>query len=358
MDFVLLLPVIYWHAVAFVLGTFVGSFLNVLIARLPYEKSVIWPGSRCGACLRSLRISDNVPILGYLRLRGRCRFCGVQFSSRYLWVELATGVIFAGLLFLETMLNWHGVAGMNSAASALRNGWPSAETIGMFVTHATLISLLLAAAVIDAEHRVIPPQITYVGTVIGLIAATLMPWPWPTVTAGPTGPWYAPDAVIPFGVMPWPFWGPPPTWAAAGSGQLGLLNGLIGAAAGTALVRVFKFLFEVGFGQEALGLGDADLMMMAGAFFGWQVMLIGFFAGAMVGLALKVPSLVWAAITGTGAGRELSFGPGLAGGVVLTWLLWPWIGESARMLFEPVVLFVVAGVVSGGLLVSGMILRR
>ena len=77
-------------------ASMVGSFLNVLIARLPYEKSIIWPSSRCFACFRPIRPLDNIPILGYLRLRGRCRHCGAQFSSRYLWVELGTGLAFLG----------------------------------------------------------------------------------------------------------------------------------------------------------------------------------------------------------------------------------------------------------------------
>ena len=69
----------------------VGSFLNVLVARLPFEKSILWPGSRCFSCLQPIRIFDNLPIIGYLRLRGKCRSCGAAFSSRYLWVELEIG---------------------------------------------------------------------------------------------------------------------------------------------------------------------------------------------------------------------------------------------------------------------------
>src|SRR5690349_12397555 len=90
-------PYLFLVGCAFVFGLMVGSFLNVLIARLPYEKSVIWPSSRCFVCYRPIRMLDNVPILGYLRLRGRCRACGAGFSAGYLWVEVGTGLAFATL---------------------------------------------------------------------------------------------------------------------------------------------------------------------------------------------------------------------------------------------------------------------
>ncbi len=80
--------VYYWLFVVFVLGAVVGSFLNVVIARLPLEKSIIWPGSRCGKCLAPIRWYDNIPLFSYLRLRGRCRACGQSFSIRYFLVEL------------------------------------------------------------------------------------------------------------------------------------------------------------------------------------------------------------------------------------------------------------------------------
>ena len=94
---------IFWPVLVFVTGLVVGSFLNVCIARLPLEKSLLWPNSRCGNCLQSIHRWDNLPIIGYLRLRGRCRTCGVTFSSRYLWVELFTGL---GFLAIFTVLVW------------------------------------------------------------------------------------------------------------------------------------------------------------------------------------------------------------------------------------------------------------
>src|SRR5258708_7062084 len=88
----LFMMIAFWIAFVFLIGLNVGSFLNVAIARLPMEKSLIWPGSRCMACAQPIRWFDNLPILGYLFLRGKCRTCGAPFSVRYLLVELATAL--------------------------------------------------------------------------------------------------------------------------------------------------------------------------------------------------------------------------------------------------------------------------
>src|SRR5205809_5731572 len=84
----------------FVLGTIVGSLLNVCVHRLPLEKSIIWPGSRCSHCLQPIRWYDNIPLLSYLLLRGRCRACGTSYSARYFLIELLTGLSFVGLFYL------------------------------------------------------------------------------------------------------------------------------------------------------------------------------------------------------------------------------------------------------------------
>lgn len=368
------LPLIVSCVWVFILGLGVGSFLNVLIVRLPYEKSIIWPGSRCGNCLRSIRLLDNLPVIGYLRLRGRCRFCGATFSSRYLWVELGTGFAFLALFFVEIVTQgyggipglepWQYVPGLKYGASAV-GSFPPVRAWVYFFYHALLLSLLIASAVIDAEHRIIPPQITYVGTLIGLIGSTLMPWPWPSdpsvLSTIPEGfPWTLPEAgaKIPTGAALWPFAGPPPEWAPGGSWQLGLLTGLIGAAAGMFVGRAVKFLFEVGLGKPALGLGDADLLMMAGAFLGWQPAVLALPIGALVTLPVILPILAFAKLRGRDAGNELPFGPGIAAGVVMVWLGWPWLGDFARILFDPVMVAVIAIIMGGGMFVAGLIIGR
>src|SRR4029077_2504425 len=139
-------------------------------------------------------------------------------------------------------------------------------------------------------HRIIPPILTYSGTLIGIVASTLLPWPWPNglewvpvLTPG-LQQLQVPAATnwgnigmmgqVPTGVMPIPFAGPPPSWCPPGSTLLGFLSGLIGAVVGVLVGRGIKWGFEIGFGQEALGLGDADLLMCVGSFLGWQIAML------------------------------------------------------------------------------------
>jgi leader peptidase (prepilin peptidase) / N-methyltransferase len=398
MAWLVFIPVAWWCLCVFLLGLMVGSFLNVLIARLPYEKSIIWPSSRCFSCYRPIRLFDNVPILGYLRLRGRCRFCGAKFSSRYLWVELGTGLAFLGLFVAEVVLNIYRIPALNFNVLAGNNPLPPWQGLALFAYHAFLLSALIAAAAIDVEHRLIPPLIPYTGMVVGIIGGALMPWPWPNpATAGtlpvpahlkPDAPWSLSEfwGKIPLGAQLWPFWGPTFQFAPPGSIQLGLMNGIIGALAGSLVVRIVRWLFSTTFGREALGMGDADLMMMAGAFLGWQVAVLALFFGAVMALVLHVVGLILGGEsvhpTGGNAGektsgpgdgkgepvaegqpapnpRELPFGPGLALGIVVTWLAWPWLAASVQFVFFDRIIFgLMVLLMCVGLLAAGLLLRK
>lgn len=361
------LPLVVWSVAALVLGLMVGSFLNVLVARLPFEKSIVWPGSRCFNCYRPVRVLDNLPIIGYLRLRGRCRDCGATFSSRYLWVELGTGLAFLGLFLAEVVFNWFKLPGFGF--DPLRDTSPPPQAVAVYCYHATLLALLIAAAVVDAEHRVIPPLIPFTGLVVGVVGAAFIAWPWPhagSVAAAVGGPKAMPWMLVveagpvPIGAQPWPVVGPPPAWAPAATWKLGVLNSLLGALAGSLVVRGVKWLFETGFGREALGLGDADLLMMAGAFLGWQPVVLSLFVGAFAALLVfKLPAIVIAAVRGSGVDRELPFGPGLAVGVVVTWFAWPWLATKVQPVFFDIqVVLMVVAVIGVGMLASGLLLRR
>ena len=359
----------------FVIGLMVGSFLNVLIARLPYEKSIIWPLSRCFSCYQPIHWSDNLPIIGYLRLRGKCRQCQAPFSSQYLWVEFGTGLAFLALYILEILMNWNGIPEFAKLPMANR-ALASWKCWAFFAYHAFLLSALIAAAVIDAEHRIIPPLIPYSGMVIGLIGGAVFPWPWPNPASAaadlPADDWYlphTPEFHIPLGLQPWPYWGPLFKFAPAGSVQLGLLTAVIGALAGSLVVRLIKWLFEVGFGREAMGLGDADLLMMAGAFLGWQVAVLSLFVGAVAALVLKILGLLLGispvAAPTAAAGpegersRELPFGPGLALGVVLTWFGWRWLAPHVQFVFYDMVMMgICVTVMAIGMVAAGLLLRR
>src|SRR6516165_8730891 len=117
----------------FVIGTVIGSFLNVCIYRIPWEKSVIWPGSRCPQCLSPIAARDNIPVVSWLALRGECRNCGLPIAARYLMIEVLVGLLFAGVYVTDVVFGrpipWIGL--------------PAAVPVGVFY-HATLVALLVA----------------------------------------------------------------------------------------------------------------------------------------------------------------------------------------------------------------------
>jgi leader peptidase (prepilin peptidase) / N-methyltransferase len=136
-------------AIAFLFGSLVGSFLNVCIYRLPKEESVVFPGSHCPACQAAIRPWDNIPILSFLLLRGRCRACGSPIAWRYPLVECLTGILFA------STVSRHGVT-------------PLALTLLAF------LSALVVIAFIDLDHQIIPNAITMPGIPLGLLVGVLL----------------------------------------------------------------------------------------------------------------------------------------------------------------------------------------
>ncbi|HXF92990.1 MAG TPA: A24 family peptidase [Nitrospiraceae bacterium] len=132
-------------------GALIGSFLNVCIYRLPRRESIVWPSSRCPACARPIAWYDNIPILSFLALRGKCRACGAPISFRYPLIEAANAVGY-GVIF------WHFGAGWVSAA------------------YAVLFSALLVVTGTDFTHQIIPNVITVPGMLLGLLcASTILP---------------------------------------------------------------------------------------------------------------------------------------------------------------------------------------
>lgn len=144
-------PLTLWAIYAAGVGLIVGSYLNVLIHRLPRGESTVLPRSRCPACGQAIRPWDNVPVLSYLLLGGRCRGCRARISWRYPLVELATGV-----LFLASLL----VFGPTISAAAA----------------AVFCALSLALALIDVEHFLLPDKLTLPGIVLGLAFSSFVSW--------------------------------------------------------------------------------------------------------------------------------------------------------------------------------------
>ena len=138
----------------FVFGTIVGSFLNVCIHRLPHDMSIVLPASHCPACQTPLRAFDNIPLLSFLVLRGRCRYCNVKISWRYPLVE--------------------GLNGLAYVSAVVKFGLEPATLV-----YALLLSTLIVVTFIDLDHQIIPNEITFPGMPLGLLAAaTVLPISW------------------------------------------------------------------------------------------------------------------------------------------------------------------------------------
>ena len=209
---------------AFALGASAGSFLNVCIARWPHDQSVVRPPSRCPNCGLPIAWYDNVPIVSWLALRGRCRGCRTPISAQYPLVELGIG-----LVWLWTVLHF------GPGLTALR--------VAMFAT------ILIGIAVTDLKHYLIPDGFTVSGLALVLAGA---------IVGGFRG-----DAA--------PFAGP---WDA-----------VVGACAGAGAVSIVGWLGEVALKKEAMGFGDVTLMAVVGAAVGPGRSLLVLFLGAALGAA-------------------------------------------------------------------------
>jgi len=151
-----------------ILGLLVGSFLNVCIDRLPRDRSVVSPPSHCEACGHRLSLLDLIPIVSYLALRRRCRYCRAGISGKLVWVELATGLIFALLYWWCVVLN------------------PEELGVLAFVILAFYSALFIVVFVIDIEHQLILNKVVYPALIVALLLS-LVPQPWLTRWVFTTG---------------------------------------------------------------------------------------------------------------------------------------------------------------------------
>lgn len=236
---------IFFLIYAGLLGAAIGSFINVLVARLPAGESPVRPRSSCPACGTLIRWFDNIPVLSWLLLRGRCRRCAARIPLEYLLVEVGTAAVWVGIAWFYGP-SWHGLQG------------------------AILISLVLAIALIDARHYLIPDPLSLGGLVAGLALAPLP--------------------------------GPPSVLAA-----------LLGAVAGFAVLYAVGLAGEWMFKKPAMGGGDMKMMAMIGAFLGPSGAMLTIFLGALVGTIVFAPVALR-------TDREVPFGVFLAVGAVVTFL--------------------------------------
>jgi len=218
----------FFPALAAVFGAIVGSFLNVVIYRVPLGRSIVRPGSHC-ACGAPIAWYDNIPIASWFILGGKARCCGRPYSIRYPFVEALTAA-----LFLAAWLHH-----------------PPAKAIA----GAVFVSLLVAALFIDLDHMIIPDGISIGGAVVGVTLSALLP------------------ALHGFGG------GDPHVFNALRSVAVSITGLLVGSA----MVLWIALLAETILKKEAMGFGDVKFVGMIGAFCGWQGALFSIFGGAVVG---------------------------------------------------------------------------
>jgi leader peptidase (prepilin peptidase)/N-methyltransferase len=285
----------------FAVGTAVGSFLNVCIYRIPWEKSIVWPGSHCPRCLASIAVRDNIPIVSWLALRGECRNCGAPIALRYLLVELLVGLLFLGLFYVDVVRGERGAFGYELAAP-----------LATWFYHAILASLLVAAAFIDHDLFIIPDAITVTGMLIGIGVGTLIP----SMRSEPST---AVSHLQGFGV--------------------GIAGLLVGGGLTEGVRRIATFVATMiatavnrqYTRREAMGFGDVTLMGMIGAFLGWQAALLTFFVSPFFGIGQACWKLIlkWQKLLSgqklSNLDRELPFGPYLSMGAIFLVLTWHWL---------------------------------
>ena len=224
-------------------GAAIGSFLNVVIHRVPRDESIVFPHSRCPSCGTAIRPYDNIPVISYALLRGRCRACRTPIAARYPAVEALTALLFA-LVFLRTGL-----------------------------TLALPFDLLFVAAIIalvfiDAEHMILPDVITYPGIALAFVARVVVP------------NLHGLSPLADGALAGWPAW------------AVSLVGAFIGALVGGGSLWLVGWLWERLRGVEAMGLGDVKMMFMVGAYLGWPLtvltIFLGVFSGSITGVALMI----------------------------------------------------------------------
>jgi len=166
---------VYWIITVFLFGACVGSFLNVVIYRVPRGLNIAFPGSHCPKCGRAIRWYDNVPLLSWLVLRGRCRFCKNPISARYIIIEAVTALLVVGLYVAYFVVGTRAVSMSECPCTSWHSQGALYEAWPMFIAHAALLCGLLAFSVVDIEMWIVPLEVTWVVALIGLVAATAPP---------------------------------------------------------------------------------------------------------------------------------------------------------------------------------------
>src|SRR5579864_1996796 len=250
---------VYFLAAAFFLfGLLFGSFLNVCIYRMPREISVVSPRSACPACEAPIAAYDNIPVLSWLMLGGKCRKCKAPISPRYAAVEVLTGALFAISYFSAPVM-----------ARFIQQQWPMDVTANEFAIAAkmcVLSFLLIGLIFTDAETKLLPDLLTKPGMAVGLAFSLLVPLEGPAHYFLPA-------------VDSWRI--------------LSLINSIAGAVLGSAFIWGIALLYEAVRGVEGMGRGDVKLMALIGAFLGVKLTLLVLLLGSLIGSFFGVFLILW-----------------------------------------------------------------
>jgi len=256
------------HVFAGVLGALLGSFGNVCILRIPRGLSVVRPPSHCFACSKPVRWYDNLPLVSWLLLRGRCRDCGATFSPRYLLVE--------GAMLALALATYHFCLVTSDDVPA---------GLARFGVYLLFELALVVITFIDLDHKKIPDKITYPGIPLFLAFGLLL------------------------GERPW-------------------LDLVIGVVAGYGVVRALSDGYYWITGREGLGYGDGKLLALIGGLFGWQAVLFSLFGGSVLGTVIILPVLLFRRREGENVRHvEIPFGPFLAAAAIV----YLFVGASLRL---------------------------
>jgi len=226
----------YYATLIFILGLVIGSFLNVVIYRVPAGESIVKPPSHCPKCNTQLKNIDLVPVFSWIFLRGKCRYCGVKIPARYALVELATG-----LLFLAFFMRF-GI---------------SMPELPSLLAGITFTSILIAIFFIDIDHQIIPNGLVIIATVAGGAVVLL-------------------NAFLGFKFFFAQLW-----W-----------EHLLGVVPGVVAMLVIMILGALIYKKEALGMGDVKIFIPIGLFLGWKLaiaaLIIAIIAGGIGGVIIMI----------------------------------------------------------------------
>ncbi len=250
---------IFLYAIVFLFGSLVGSFLNVCIYRIPRGRSIVFPSSRCPSCNNPIEPRNNIPIVSYILLGGRCTFCKERISLQYPIVESLNALLYMIILWrFGTGISW------------------------FLLVYFAFVSSLIIITFIDIEHQIIPDRITLPGILLALIfGATILPDPFSRFDF------------------------------------LGFSNSFIGVVLGGGLFYLIAVLGKAVFKKDAMGGGDIKMMAMVGGFLGWKGVILTTFLGSLLGSVIGIFLLL---MKGREWGSKIPFGPYLALGTLISML--------------------------------------